>query len=203
MSIYERHTPEKTVFYQSLARSWPGIVRDYNAVDEKIPRKAVGKAKAEQKGWRLAYLWKPSPLFVAGLTLGIAIATATAVAKIRIKQFWAIPLAGKVVAGPCMMAMPPCVFNRDVGPRSRTHGAAGRIASGGDRYRHEDVPRMVGDLGRLVAQRQECRDWHVPAEPVAKELRCEQELGEGASEGEVERTTFKPNPVAVLSLAVL
>jgi hypothetical protein len=53
------------------------------------------------------YLWKPSPPLVAGLTLGIAIATATAVAKIRIKQFLAIPLAGKVVAGPCMMAMPP------------------------------------------------------------------------------------------------
>jgi len=36
----------------------------------------------------------------AGLTLCISDAKATAVAKIRIKQFWAIPLAGKVVAGP-------------------------------------------------------------------------------------------------------
>ena len=43
---------------------------------------------------------------MAGLTLGVAIAKATAVAKIRIKQFWAIPLAGKVVAGLGMMAMP-------------------------------------------------------------------------------------------------
>jgi hypothetical protein len=43
---------------------------------------------------------------VAGLTLGVADATATAVAKIRIKQFLAIPFAGKVVAGPCMMTMP-------------------------------------------------------------------------------------------------
>jgi hypothetical protein len=43
------------------------------------------------------YLLKPSPLFVAGLTLGVADATATAVAKIRIKQFWAIPLTDKVV----------------------------------------------------------------------------------------------------------
>jgi hypothetical protein len=33
--------------------------------------------------------------------VGIAIAKATAVAKIRIKQFWAIPLTGKVVAGAC------------------------------------------------------------------------------------------------------
>ena len=51
-----------------------------------------------------------SPPIVAGLTLGIAIAKATAVAKIRIKQFLAIPLAGKVVAGPCMMAMPLFLF---------------------------------------------------------------------------------------------
>ena len=73
-----------------------------------------------------------------------AIATATAVAKIRIKQFLAIPLAGKVVA-PCpVMAMPLFLLDRDVGPRSRTHGAAGRIASGGDRYSHEDVSRMAG-----------------------------------------------------------
>jgi hypothetical protein len=43
MSIYERHTPEKTVFYQSLSRSWPGIVRDYNAVDEKIPRHVLSE----------------------------------------------------------------------------------------------------------------------------------------------------------------
>ena len=48
------------------------------------------------------YLLKPSLMIVAGLTLGIAIATATAVAKIRIKQFLAIPLASKVVAGLCM-----------------------------------------------------------------------------------------------------
>jgi hypothetical protein len=47
-----------------------------------------------------------SPLIVAGLTLGFVIATATAVAELRIKQFLAIPMAGKVVAGPCMMAMP-------------------------------------------------------------------------------------------------
>lgn len=43
---------------------------------------------------------------------------------------------------------------------------------------------MAGDAGRAVAQRQECRDWPVPAEPVAEELGGQQELGEGASEGE-------------------
>ncbi len=43
MSIYERHTPEKTVLYQSLARSWPGIVRDYNAFDEKIPKHVLSE----------------------------------------------------------------------------------------------------------------------------------------------------------------
>jgi hypothetical protein len=53
-------------------------------------------------------------------------------------------LAGKVVAPPCIMAMPLFLFHRDVESRSRTHGAAGRIASGGDRYRHEDVSRMAG-----------------------------------------------------------
>ena len=47
---------------------------------------------------------------MAGLTLDIAIAKATAVEKIRIKQFWAIPLAGKLVA-PCpAMAMPLFLF---------------------------------------------------------------------------------------------
>jgi hypothetical protein len=85
-----------------------------------------------------------SPLIVAGLTLGLAIATATAVAKITIKQFLAIPLTGKVVAGPCMMATPMFLLHRGVESRSRTHGAAGRIASWGDRYSHEDVSRMAG-----------------------------------------------------------
>lgn len=39
---------------------------------------------------------------------------------------------------------------------------------------------MVGGAGRLVAQRQECRDWPIPAEPAAEELGCEQELDEEA-----------------------
>jgi hypothetical protein len=55
----------------------------------------------------MIYLLKPSPLFIAGLTQGVAIAKATAVAKKRIKQFRAIPLAGKVVAGACVTTMPP------------------------------------------------------------------------------------------------
>jgi hypothetical protein len=54
--------------------------------------KAVGNAKAEQDDEAMDYLLKPSLPFVAGLTLGIAIATANAAAKIRIKQFWAILL---------------------------------------------------------------------------------------------------------------
>jgi hypothetical protein len=89
------------------------------------------------------YLLKPSPPFVAGLTLGVAIAKAILVAGLRIKQFLAILLAGKVDAGPCMMTMPPFLLHRVLGPRSRTHGAAERIASGGDRYRYEDVSRMA------------------------------------------------------------
>jgi ABC-type spermidine/putrescine transport system permease subunit II len=52
------------------------------------------------------YLLKPSPLIVAGLTLGVADAKATANAKLRIEQFFAIPLAGRVVV-PCpVMAIP-------------------------------------------------------------------------------------------------
>ncbi|MBL8820590.1 MAG: hypothetical protein JNL58_31500 [Planctomyces sp.] len=66
------------------------------------------------------YLLKPSQPFVAALTVGVAFAKATVVAKIRIKQFWAIPLAGKVVAAPWMMAMPLFLFDRGVGPRLRT-----------------------------------------------------------------------------------
>ncbi|MFN7768585.1 MAG: hypothetical protein ACK5UC_15395 [Planctomycetaceae bacterium] len=65
-------------------------------------REGVGEAKAERDDEAMDYLLKPSLMIVAGLTLGIAIATATAVAKIRIKQFLAIPLASKVVAGLCM-----------------------------------------------------------------------------------------------------
>ena len=64
---------------------------------------------------------------VRGGTDTIAIATATAVAKLRIKQFWAIPLAGKVVAGPCMLAMPLFLLYRVLGPRSRTGGADRRL----------------------------------------------------------------------------
>lgn len=71
---------------------------------------AVGKAKAERVDEAMDYLLKPSPLIVAGLTLGIAIAKATAVAKIRIKQFWAIPLAREVF-GPCPLMAMPCFFS--------------------------------------------------------------------------------------------
>jgi hypothetical protein len=53
------------------------------------------------------YLLKRSPIIVAGLMPCIADATATLVEKLEIQQFWAIPLAGKVVAGPCMKTMPP------------------------------------------------------------------------------------------------
>ena len=82
--------------------------------------KAVGEAKAEQDDEAMDYLLKPSPPLVARLTLGVAIAKATVVAKIRIKQFLAIPLANKVVSGPCMMAMPLFLFDRGVESRSRT-----------------------------------------------------------------------------------
>lgn len=69
---------------------------------------AMPKTKAQREGgWCWAYLLKPQPIFMAGLTPGIAIATAMVVAMI-IKQFLAMPLAGKVVAGLCLMATPLC-----------------------------------------------------------------------------------------------
>lgn len=63
-------------------------------------------------------------------------------------------MAGKVVAGPCMMAMALLFFSRSR-RRSRMGEAAGRRSSSGGGYRHEDVSRMAGDAGRLLAQRQE------------------------------------------------
>ena len=72
--------------------------------------KCEGKADAEHHDEAMDCLLKPSPPFVVGLTLGVAIARATVVTELTIKQFWAISLTGKVVAGPCMMTLPPCVF---------------------------------------------------------------------------------------------
>jgi hypothetical protein len=60
-------------------------------------------------------------MIMAGLTLGVAIAKTTLVAELRIKQFWAIPLADKVVSGPCMMAMPLFLFFYEGSP-TLTHG---------------------------------------------------------------------------------
>ncbi len=152
----------------------------------------------------MGYLLKPWPMIVAGLTLGVAIATATAVAKLRIKQFWAIPLAGKVVA-PCpVMALPLFLLYRHVGPRSRTHGAAGRFASGGDRYRHEDVSRMAGDAGRVVAQRQERRDWHVEHQPAVAEAGEGQaiETAEGEAGRRQDAQAFQANATGCVQAAV-
>ncbi|MFN7804680.1 MAG: hypothetical protein ACK5TO_11725 [Planctomycetaceae bacterium] len=81
---------------------------------------AVGEAKAEQDDEAMDYLLKPSLPFVAWLTLDIADATATAVAKIRIKQFWAIPLAGKVVA-PCPVTIMPLFLFLCDGSPTLTH----------------------------------------------------------------------------------
>ena len=72
-------------------------------------RREGGKAKAEQEGMAMIYLLKPSPPFVARLIPCIPDAKATVVAKIRIKQFWAVSLTGKVVAGPSLLAT-PCFF---------------------------------------------------------------------------------------------
>ena len=49
---------------------------------------------------------------------------------------------------------------------------------------------MAGDAGWAVAQRQECRDWHVTAELSSEEIGDQHELGEGANEYQAEWTTF-------------
>ena len=76
------------------------------------------------------------------------------------------------------------------------------MAIGGQalRYNHEDVSPIAGDAWRLVTQRQDCRDWPIPAEPVAEEFRCEQDLGEGASEGEAGHYSFRKPFASVMIL---
>ncbi len=58
---------------------------------------------------------------------------------------------------------------------------------------------MAGDAGRAVAQRQECRDWPIPAEPAAEGFGGQQELGEGASEGEGNGFATLPQEVRLLA----
>ncbi len=38
MAIYERHQPEKTILYQTVARAWPKISLEYAVEGEPIPR---------------------------------------------------------------------------------------------------------------------------------------------------------------------
>ena len=38
MAIYERHQPEKTILYQTVARAWPKISLEYAVEGETIPR---------------------------------------------------------------------------------------------------------------------------------------------------------------------
>ena len=38
MAIYERHQPEKTILYQTVARAWPKISLEYALEGETIPR---------------------------------------------------------------------------------------------------------------------------------------------------------------------
>jgi len=42
---------------------------------------------------------------------------------------------------------------------------------------------MKGNAGRLVAERQECREWSIPSQPAANEFGSQQEVGAWASEG--------------------
>ena len=38
MAIYERHQPEKTILYQTVARAWPKISLEHAVEGETIPR---------------------------------------------------------------------------------------------------------------------------------------------------------------------
>ena len=62
------------------ATAWEAVVLGIGGPD--FYQKAI--VEADQQNEAMDYLLKPSPLIVAGLTLGIAIAKATAVAKTRI-----------------------------------------------------------------------------------------------------------------------
>ena len=75
-------------------------------------------AKAEHDDEAMIYLLKPSLMTVAGLTPCVAVAKATAVAELTIKQFLGMHPTAKVVAGPCLMAMTLLLY-RDA--ESHTH----------------------------------------------------------------------------------
>ncbi len=80
-----------------------------------MQRSGKAAAQAEHDSEAMIYLLKPLPMTVAGLTLCVAIASATVVAELTIKQFLAIPPTCKVVAGPCLMAIPCFFFNVTLG----------------------------------------------------------------------------------------
>ncbi len=88
----------KPTFARLLADAFANRRRDFarllarSAGQGRREGNGEAKAKLNKKDGDGAYLLKPSPIIVAGLTPCVADAKATAVAKIRIKQFWAIRL---------------------------------------------------------------------------------------------------------------
>lgn len=76
-------------------------------------RKEVGDELLYSGKKNEEYRLKAVQPIVAGLTLGIAIAKATAMLNTRVKQFCAFPFAGKAVIVPSMMTLPTCVLYRD------------------------------------------------------------------------------------------
>ena len=55
MAVYVRHRPENSILYQSIARSWSGIMRDYAIAGEPIPRHVESEFERYQKCGILDY----------------------------------------------------------------------------------------------------------------------------------------------------
>jgi len=58
---------------------------------------------------------------------------------------------------------------------------------------------MAGDTGRLVAQRQECRDWAFTAEPAAEEFGGNKSLAKGSAKAFTPKTLEVPVSIAQMS----
>lgn len=54
MAIYERHTPESTVLYQTIARTWPALFMEYAASDAPIAEHVETEVERYLRFWHIA-----------------------------------------------------------------------------------------------------------------------------------------------------
>ena len=57
VAIYERHQPEKTILYQTVARAWPKISLEYAVEGETIPRHVDAEFDRYQRCGILDYVF--------------------------------------------------------------------------------------------------------------------------------------------------